>query len=51
MVLPCEASHVLQLHPLQVGGAVMCEDTSLCFNALQGLPGERGEGEGGMEGR
>jgi len=23
----------------QVGGAVMCEDTSLCFNALNGLPG------------
>jgi hypothetical protein len=24
---------------LEVGGAVMVEDTSLCFNALQGLPG------------
>ena len=23
----------------EVGGAVMCEDTSLCFNALGGLPG------------
>jgi hypothetical protein len=23
----------------QLGGAVMVEDTSLCFNALQGLPG------------
>ncbi len=23
-----------------VGGPVMCEDTSLCFNALKGLPGE-----------
>jgi inosine triphosphate pyrophosphatase len=23
----------------QVGGAVMVEDTSLCFNALKGLPG------------
>ena len=24
---------------LQVGGAVMVEDTSLCFNAYEGLPG------------
>ena len=23
----------------EVGGPVMCEDTSLCFNALNGLPG------------
>lgn len=25
--------------PAQVGGAVMVEDTSLCFNACGGLPG------------
>lgn len=25
---------------LQLGSAVMVEDTSLCFNALKGLPGE-----------
>ena len=25
----------------QVGGPVMVEDTSLCYNALNGLPGER----------
>ena len=24
----------------EVGGPVMVEDTSLCFNALQGLPGD-----------
>lgn len=24
---------------MQLGAAVMVEDTSLCFNALQGLPG------------
>ncbi len=24
----------------QLGGAVMVEDTCLCFNALKGLPGE-----------
>jgi inosine triphosphate pyrophosphatase len=23
----------------EVGGPVICEDTSLCFNALHGLPG------------
>jgi inosine triphosphate pyrophosphatase len=23
----------------EVGGPIMCEDTSLCFNALGGLPG------------
>jgi hypothetical protein len=44
------ATVVLQLHRLQLlmlpmlphvqlGGAVMVEDTSLCFNALKGLPG------------
>lgn len=27
-------------YPLQLGTAVMVEDTSLCFNALKGLPGE-----------
>lgn len=26
--------------PVQLGSAVMVEDTSLCFNALKGLPGE-----------
>ena len=26
-------------YPMQVGGAVMVEDTSLCFNACGGLPG------------
>lgn len=26
----------------EVGGPVMVEDTSLCYNALQGLPGARG---------
>lgn len=26
---------------LQLGAAVMVEDTSLCFNAMQGLPGVR----------
>ena len=29
----------LQTLPLQVNGPVFCEDTSLCFNALGGLPG------------
>eukprot|EP01047_Picozoa_sp_COSAG01_P011066 COSAG01_NODE_480_length_16473_cov_655.154208_18_plen_255_part_00 len=28
-----------RLAAAQVGGPVMCEDTSLCFNALGGLPG------------
>ena len=28
-----------RLAATSVGGAVMCEDTSLCFNALNGLPG------------
>jgi inosine triphosphate pyrophosphatase len=28
-----------KLAAAQVGGAVITEDTSLCFNALQGLPG------------
>jgi inosine triphosphate pyrophosphatase len=36
----------------QLGGAVMVEDTSLCFNALKGLPGviwkPGGGGEGGF---
>lgn len=42
-----DCSSALQMHfPLnaientvQVGGAVMVEDTSLCFNAMGGLPG------------
>jgi len=25
---------------MQIGGAVMVEDTSLCFNAYKGLPGK-----------
>ena len=28
-----------KLAAAEVGGPVMCEDTSLCFNALNGLPG------------
>ena len=28
-----------RLAAAEVGGAVMCEDTCLCFNALNGLPG------------
>lgn len=28
-----------ELAAQEVGGPVMCEDTSLCFNALNGLPG------------
>lgn len=26
---------------MQIGGAVMVEDTSLCFNAYKGLPGKK----------
>jgi len=33
------ASEKCKLAATQVGGAVMVEDTSLCFNALGGLPG------------
>jgi inosine triphosphate pyrophosphatase len=33
------ATEKCRLAALQVGGAVMVEDTGLCFNALQGLPG------------
>eukprot|EP01043_Picozoa_sp_COSAG02_P052809 COSAG02_NODE_5746_length_4072_cov_5.959476_2_plen_209_part_00 len=29
----------VKLAAAEVGGPVMCEDTSLCFNALNGLPG------------
>ncbi len=35
----------------QVGGAVMVEDTSLCFNALKGLPGGLGRLVGWRLGR
>ena len=36
---PGYASRRRPLSSLQVGGAVMVEDTSLCFNAYGGLPG------------
>ena len=37
---PCEISaEKCKLAAAEVGGAVMVEDTSLCFNALNGLPG------------
>ena len=32
-------SHICLLF-LQIEGAVMVEDTSLCFNAYEGLPGD-----------
>lgn len=40
-VARCQCRAALELFPCaeQIGGPVMVEDTSLCYNALGGLPG------------
>lgn len=38
-----------RLAALEVKGPVMCEDTSLCYHALKGLPGGRGGRRTGRE--